>query len=246
MTSKGFYDDYYAQMDERGWQWRELAGSIKARNVTEIVGYLPVKSVLDIGCGTGAVLAQLGKLGFAEYYYGLDIADKAISIVKYRSDIPGLVEARVFGGLKIPYDDQQFDLAILSHVIEHLADPVPLLRDAARVARYVAVEVPLEDNLYTHLKARVFGSDYREDLGHIQCFTISSFRALLERSCDLQVVDMRMVYVPDEIHFFRKRGVPRGLTLLLIGMRKTLRAFSSEFYSRLLTDHCIALERSYS
>lgn len=243
MTSKGFYDNYYAQMDEWGWRWRELAGGVKARNVIEIAQGLTVKSVLDIGCGTGSILAHLAKLGFGEHYYALDIADQAISIVKQRSDIPNLVEARVFDGLSIPYRDHQFDLVILSHVVEHLDDPVPLLRDAARVARYVAVEVPLEDNLYTYLKVSILRSHYREELGHIQSFNRRSFRAMLERTCGLKVMDMRMVYVPDQLYFFRKRGA-RGLTLLLLGLRKVLWALSSDLYTRLLTDHCIALVRS--
>ena len=244
MTTKGCYDSHYAQMHERGWRWRELGGAVKAENIIAIVRDLSIESVLDIGSGTGAVLAHLAKLSFGECYYALDIADQAISTVKHRSDIPSLVEARVFDGLHIPYEDQQFDLAILSHVAEHLVDPAPLLRAAARVARYVAIEVPLEDNLHTHLKVRVFGSHYREELGHIQWFNQRNLIALLERTCGLEVVRMRMVYVPDELYFFRKQGVPRGLTFLLLGIRKTLRALSSDLYSRLLTDHCIALVRS--
>lgn len=244
MTNQRFYDSQYAQMDERTWKWRELGGSVKAQNIITIVGDLPVKSIVDIGCGTGAILACLAQIGFGEHCYALDIADQAIHIVEHRSDIPGLVEAKVFDGLHIPYEDQRFDLAILSHVVEHLADPIPLLRDAARVARYVAVEVPLEDNLYTHLKVRILGSRYREDLGHIQWFNQLSLRALLEGACGLEVVRMKMVYVPDEIYFFRKQGVPRRLTFLLLGIRKALRALSGDLYARLLTDHCIALVRS--
>lgn len=244
MANQEFYDGRYAQIDEQTWKWRELGGSVKAQNIITIVGDLPVKSIVDIGCGTGAVLACLAQMSFGEHYYALDIADQAINIVEHRSDIPGLVEAEVFDGLHVPYEDQRFDLAILSHVVEHLVDPIPLLRDAARVARYVTVEVPLEDNLYTHLKVRILGSRYREDLGHIQWFNQPSLRALLERICGLEVVRIRMAYIPDDIYFFRKQGVPRGLTFLLLGIRKALRALSGDFYARLLTDHCIALARS--
>jgi SAM-dependent methyltransferase len=230
-------------MNEWNWKWRELGGMVKAQNIVAIVGELPIKSVLEVGSGTGAVLAHLAELGFGESYYALDISEQAISIVSHRSDIPALVEASVFDGLHIPYESLRFDLAILSHVVEHLVDPVPLLRDAARVARYVAVEVPLEDNLYTYLKVRIFRSRYRDEVGHIQWFNQRKLKALLECACGLEVVRMRMVYLPDEIYLFRKRGGLQVLPPLMLSLRKTLRTLSDSLYAYLLTDHCIALVR---
>lgn len=72
-----------------------------------------------------------------------------------------------------------------------------------------------------------------------------NFRELLERTCGLDWMDMRMVFVPDEVYFFRKHGFMRNLTPLLLVARKALRALSSDLYTRLLTDHCIVLVRSY-
>lgn len=243
ISEREYYDSQYAQMSSRAWEWRELNSAFKAQNIIRIVGSLRFKNVLDIGCGTGAILAQLAKLGLGENYFALDIAEHAIVATKQRSDIPHLIEAKVFDGLHIPYDDNHFDLAILSHVVEHLVDPVPLVRDAARVARYVAVEVPLEDNLYTRVKVHVFRSRYRKELGHVQWFNRRTFRSLLERDCGLQVVDLRMVYVPDASYFFRKQGNPSIMTGLMLGVRKTLRSLSDGLYTSLLTDHCIALVR---
>ena len=45
-----------------------------------------------------------------------------------------------------PAEDGAYDLAVLSHVLEHVPEPMSLLREAARVAPAVLVEVPLEDN----------------------------------------------------------------------------------------------------
>jgi SAM-dependent methyltransferase len=243
MTSKQFYENAYAQIGNSVLHWRETGGTIKARNVVEIVGALPVRTVLDIGSGTGAVLANLAKLGFGEQYWAVDIAEQAISLVRQRQDIPGLAEARTFDGSHLPYQDGQFDLAILSHVVEHLEDPQPLVREAARVARYLAIEVPLEDNLYTHLKVDWFGSRYREEIGHIQWFNWSAFRSVLEQHCGLDVIRMQMVYLPDEMYYLRKRGVALGLTFAFLGIRKALRMLPDRLYTRLLTDHCIALAR---
>ncbi len=246
MSDKAFYEDFYTHFNEDSLRWRDRSGAAKARNIVKIIGDVSVRTVLDIGSGTGAVLANLAQSNFGAQYWAVDISEEAIELLWRRDDIPGLVEARVFDGDRIPYQDQQFDLAILSHVLEHLADPRLLLLEAARVAHYVVVEVPLEANMYTYLKVHIFKSDYREKIGHIQWFTQHSFRELIERTCGLEVVCLQMAYVPDELYFMRKQGAVRILTSLLVKLRKILRALSSRLYSRLLTDHCIAFVCSRS
>lgn len=241
MLTKEFYEQYYKKIDTRGSEWRELTASIKARNIATMVDGLTVNSVIDIGCGTGSVLSQLAKIHIGKHYHVVDIANQAISIVKERGDIPNLLEASVFDGLNLPYGNQQFDLAILSHVVEHLKDPVSLLVEAARVSRYVVVEVPLEDNLYTHLKVKLFRSRYREELGHIQWFNPVSFRNLLEHKAGLTVINMKMAYIPDEVYMFRRQEQSQRLLFGLLKIRKMLRSISNDLYASLLTDHCIAL-----
>jgi SAM-dependent methyltransferase len=244
MSAKQFYENAYAQIADPMWQWREHGGQIKARNIATVASGLPIQTILDIGSGTGSVLAGLERLGFGQQYWALDIAEQAVALIQTRQDIPKLVEAQAFDGAHIPYQSEQFDLAILSHVVEHLADPRPLLREAARVARYIAVEVPLEDNLYTHVKVGLLRSRYREEIGHIQWFNQRSFRLLLTHTAGLELVRMEMVYLPDELYDLRKKGLARRLNILQLSVRKLLRNISSKLYTRLLTDHCIALVRA--
>jgi hypothetical protein len=42
-----------------------------------------------------------------------------------------LAEARTYDGYRIPYGDKRFDLAVLSHVVEHLEHPRLLLYEAS-------------------------------------------------------------------------------------------------------------------
>lgn len=244
MTTKQLYEKIYGNMPDSFREWRELSGRIKAQNIISVVNPSSIQTVLDIGSGTGAVLAHLAQQGFASSYYSIDIVEDAPNFVRQRGDIPGLVEARTFDGSTIPYQDQQFDLAILSHVIEHIDDPVPLLREAARVARQVVVEVPLEANLHIFLKVKVFGSRYREEIGHIQWFSMHSFRHLLEQTCGFDIQELKLVYLPDESYLFRKQGSSRLKTAIMLWVRKLLRSASSHLYARLLTDHCIAVVRA--
>jgi SAM-dependent methyltransferase len=239
--STAFYLQYYRDMSERDWQWRELGGRVKAENIACITYDLLPESILDIGCGTGAVLVALTRLGFGRRYYAIDVAEPPVQLVRQRPDLPGLIEAQVFNGSNIPYGTQQFDLAILSHVIEHIPDPVPVIQEAARVARYVVIEVPLEDNLYTRLQVHLFGSGYREAIGHIQWFSRHSFQHLLQRQCGLHIIRAQMAPVPEPIYTFRKPDASPIYMKFQIQLRRLLFAASPQLYARLLPDHYIAL-----
>lgn len=66
------------------------------------------------------------------------------------------------------FGDNFFDLAILSHVLEHVEFPRVLIRTAQRVAKYVFWEIPLEDNF--RLPDRLQNAGSFQDAGHINFF----------------------------------------------------------------------------
>lgn len=107
--------------------------------------------------------------------YGIEISESGIEITRNRP-IPRLAECILFDGYTIPYPDGRFDLAVLSHVIEHVEYPRRLLREAARVARHVFIETPLEDNLFLHDDLR------RDTTGHINFFNYTTIRKLVRTS----------------------------------------------------------------
>ena len=192
------YGHYY---ESGATKWRNLSAIGKANNITNLCVTTRHQTVLEIGAGDGAVLEQLSKANFAEIIDAIEISETAITTIKSRG-IDGLREVSLFNGSDIPREDGSYDLAILSHVVEHLEHPRQLLREAARVAKKVLVEVPLE------LKVRTPNHFKWNDTGHINLYSPKIIRHLLQ-STGLEILNERTVNHSYDVYRYLsgKRGV---------------------------------------
>ncbi|MBM4105427.1 MAG: class I SAM-dependent methyltransferase [Phycisphaerae bacterium] len=171
------YEDYYEEGDS---EWRRLGAIGKVENIVSLCGDLPHKSILEIGAGEGSILRRLSELNFCEELYALEISPTGVETIKSKN-IPRLVECKIFDGYHIPYDNDRFNIAILSHVVEHVEHPRQLLYEASRVAKYLFIEVPLEDTIR-------LPRDFRFDkVGHINFYSPKTIRQLVQ-SCNLRVL----------------------------------------------------------
>lgn len=175
------YDAYYASGAS---EWRRLGALAKAENVLALCAARPHASVLEIGAGEGALLARLAELGFGEELHAAEISGSGARAIRAR-EIPRLVSLVRFDGETLPYSDGRFDLAVLSHVLEHAEHPRRLLAEAARVANMLFVEVPLED---TWRLPRDFTADA---VGHINFFSPASLRRFVQ-TCGFEVLAERV------------------------------------------------------
>jgi SAM-dependent methyltransferase len=91
-----------------------------------LAGLLPHQArVLDVGSGDGL-------LAYLTMQQRPDVAIKGIdSLVREQTYIP----VEDFDGKAIPYENSSFDVVTFMDVLHHLSDPLPLLREAIRVAR---------------------------------------------------------------------------------------------------------------
>ena len=85
------------------------------------------KSVIDIGCGSGYVLSELKKRGFD--VLGIDFNPDAIRIAQEHFHLNAQV-GRIEDLVAL---DSKFDFALLVHVLEHVEDPLSLLRNIRQV-----------------------------------------------------------------------------------------------------------------
>jgi SAM-dependent methyltransferase len=182
-------------------EWRRVCAVDKAANLVALCSDLPRASVLEIGAGEGALLARLAELGFAGELFALEVSESALEAIRARA-IPGLAGAELFDGYAVPHPDRRFDLAVLSHVVEHVEHPRALLREAARVARCVFVEVPLED---TWRLPRDF---LLGPTGHVNFYSPRSLRHLVQ-SCGLRVLRERVSNQGPAVHAWRSGAAGR-------------------------------------
>jgi SAM-dependent methyltransferase len=169
------YEEYYREPSAEFTSWRDLGAVHKSEHILQLLNGRSIESLIEIGCGDGAVLAHIRKARPDLRLVGYDIAESAAKLARGR----GLDGIEVFDGVRIPRDDRTFDVAVLSHVLEHVPDPVATLKEAARVATIVVGEVPLEDTL---LSFRTSYLPIAQELGHLQKFSLETARWLIDRS----------------------------------------------------------------
>ena len=88
------------------------------------------RSVLEVGCGTGAVLAGLPEFTSAALH-GLDIDFTALQFAKTQTPA-ALTQGDAF---HLPYPSASFDAVCCHYLLLWLADPVPALQEMRRVLR---------------------------------------------------------------------------------------------------------------
>ena len=169
------YEQFYRNAGPRLGEWRDLGAKHKGNHILEIIGNRRCASLIEIGCGDGALLEYIHRQRPDIRLVGYEIADDPVERARRR----GLEEIEVFDGSHVPTADDSFDIAILSHVLEHVPDPVGTLVEAGRIASTVVGEVPLEDTLASHRASYVPAAKV---IGHIQKFS-PKFCPLACRAC---------------------------------------------------------------
>ncbi|MDF2956151.1 MAG: 2-polyprenyl-3-methyl-5-hydroxy-6-metoxy-1 [Candidatus Alkanophagales archaeon MCA70_species_2] len=137
---KEYYEDYW----ERGGVIQGPQLEDKRAFIMEHVGR--GKKVLDVGCGDGYVSSIL--VGDNEVF-GLDIAESAIEEARRRG-----IKAVVSNLESIPFPDKSFDVILALDILEHLFDPIRVLREAGRVLKddgILLVSVPNAANIYSRI-----------------------------------------------------------------------------------------------
>jgi ubiquinone/menaquinone biosynthesis C-methylase UbiE len=128
----------------------EMAKSLEARGRTpaharlrrRFLKFVPVRSgerVLEVGCGTGVVVRDLaGLVGRRGEVVGVDASRRLLDRARALSRETARrtrIAWRVADAASLPFAANRFDAALAVTVILHVADPVRVVREMARVTR---------------------------------------------------------------------------------------------------------------
>lgn len=150
-------------------------------------------SILELGCGSGAVIGEIQRRGLASNCYGVDFSEDAINLMK--SSYPKIY-AKTADVTKLPnpFDVDAFDIVVVSHTIEHLEDPYSFLRAIEKINfKYLIAEVPLENLFFGRVKS-VFKDRKNNSAGHVQFFTSKSFKNIFNKT-KYKIIDEH-IYAP--------------------------------------------------
>ena len=189
---KHAYDEFYNKHDEA---WRMLGAKFKAQHIIDVCQGHNFKRVLEVGAGDGSILKLLAEQNFAPEYHAVEISESGVEHIKARN-ITNLKSVSIFDGYHLPFDDNSFDLIILSHVLEHVEHERLLLRELKRVAAWSVIEVPRDYKADVDKKIKHFLA-----YGHINVYTPTSLRYLLRTEGFEVVADLTSMIEPEVTKF---------------------------------------------
>lgn len=180
-TSERYYIDYYSH------HGLDLP-PVVAKRLREITGgfsqYRKTNRLLDLGCGAGSLLEAARAHGWDAQ--GIDVSISSVNHVRE-------LGFEVFHGelIQAQLMSEQFDVIAAVEILEHLFDPVNVVKEAYRLLRPGGL-FWLTTPHGRGLPARVLGLDWRvvSPPEHLQLFSVTGLKTLLE-SAGFRQINLR-------------------------------------------------------
>ncbi len=126
----------------------------------------PGSCILDIGCGNGAVAFDIATKVTGVFIYGIDMDTASIEQAQQRFSMDNIRFVR--GDALHDLPEQQFDVIILSNVLEHIENRVHFLRELQQryQPRKFLIRVPMFERHWQVPLQEELGMDYRLEKDH--------------------------------------------------------------------------------
>lgn len=136
----------------------------------------PGEVVLDIGCGASQYPQWLAEK--AQSVTCVDIRQERVELARKNNQKDNVYYELMDVTTDLP--DGRFDVAICSHVLEHLDDPVTFLQALAQKVPRIVVKVPLVDTDWFKLVKKDLGMFWMADSDHRREYTPDLLKEQLE------------------------------------------------------------------
>ncbi len=139
-NTKEYWDSTYAKerdLDDHYRNDQAMFAYIEKEN--------PQGKILDIGCGNGFLLKTLEKEG--RELYGVDLSQEGVDQTSKR--VPAAKVTRA-DSHNLPFEDGEFDYTLSTEFLEHVTDPLNVIKEIARVTKKGGQSIhqtPFEDTV---------------------------------------------------------------------------------------------------
>ena len=125
--------NFDAKADNYFNTWDGKYSKLMYAGVLKKIELTPFASILDVGCGTGAILSIVVTQNIQVAASGIDISEKMIE--KANETLAGKAELIIGEADYLPWNDSSFDLVICNSSFHHYPEPLKVLIEIRRILK---------------------------------------------------------------------------------------------------------------
>lgn len=149
---------------------------------------LAPRTIAEVGCGAGAILAGLQRHYPQSRFFGYEISPQAYELARGKTN----ETLQIFHQDILQIEQEPFDLLMAIDVFEHVPDYLDFITGLRGRGEYKLFHVPLDLSVRMLLQPRIF-TDIRADLGHLHYFNKTTAIDTL-RYCGYEIIDDAYTY----------------------------------------------------
>jgi SAM-dependent methyltransferase len=209
--------------------WGEEDAPMKAEAITRLLkkNNISIKTVAEVGCGSGEILVQLQKeFPGAEKFYGFDVSKDALQIANRKQTDKIRFELLDIAGSN--RTDLHFDLFLVIDVLEHIPDYFTFLKGIQNKGTYTVFHIPLDMSVWSLFREKML-IESKNRVGHIHAFTEEFILEIL-KDYGFDIIDK--IYTPPTYsHTSIKQKITHGIRKFLFLLNNTLASKTIGGYS---------------
>lgn len=185
-------------------QYSQLHIEDSPRKIAELIAVVPItfrgRRMLDVGADAGIITSAIGKQVGAKDVQAIEPSAVALPLVQ--ENLQGFEQHVVHQtDFEQFMTSDLFDLTMFIDVLEHVIDPVELLKKASQYSRFAAVRIPLEESIAVQVHQQLYGEDIQtlmeERYGHIHHFNRRAVREMIDKG-GFDILRERTTRIPSQ------------------------------------------------